>query len=462
MKKNKINLSVYGMLVFSGLSYGATAPETSSIKAPMSVESSQPASPMESAQSAETPPTAHENPKLYVESIIVVPIIRDENGNEIIQDHHAIDESAELAEPEEVAEPELLPPFELTREAAEKHLEISDGLRQFNDETLEHTSASTPFVDYRARLSFEATNFNDGKLRRPKSIALVWRNTDNADWQPEKNESLCNTKETGQFEATVTAEFDKEVTLTKTYLFKPKLGICHLKPQSLKVQGEHNYSDDFDPIKGFSASTRKKFPTTAFKNATFDVVLNGEFHAGYYLRSSHQEQGVDVSLHYGNPTVTFKDKPEGVVTIELYDFQGHLLDTYGFSVNKWFTNSENRYYNWDASNSEYPSTEQVCNAMEPAIYRVASRAEVTNARFDKKLVKGTSTGNYYRRAIGEGLLPEWGYLLSYSKSFWSLGYYWLLENGYDKNTHFMFRIQTGEMATLLTTSTAFVICTNRR
>src|SRR5699024_4545071 len=170
---------------------------------------------------------------------------------------------------------------------------------------------------------------------------------------------------------------------------------------------------------------------------------------------SHQDKGVNVVAGYGTSSVVLK-KPvlDELVVLEL-KFQDQVLDSYAFKQKKWYINDLLNANNWKLDEKNFNPVEEICKAK--GRYRVATRTEITNAALRIEGLFGKSSGNYFRRAIGEGLLAEWGKINVYTNAFWRAGYYWALETK-DDGRHWAIRVNTGAALPLLTSSQAYTAC----
>lgn len=309
----------------------------------------------------------------------------------------------------------------ISEEEARNRLGLTDdGNRRYSDENIDQVLMATPFRFYHYISLFKNSDFIDGKMKPLTDITVSWKNIADPNYDIATNkESFCNTLSKGAFEVTVSGKLDG-YELKKTYRFTPKeFGICYLKPLSMNVN-HHDYSDDFDPINGFSAGAGNvKFPTTGFKNAQFDVVLNKKFPREYRLQSSFQNEGVEVSGYFQEPRVTLTQIPRGTAKIDLLDGYGRVVDSYRFRIERWFVNSgKEAFIQYDEKTKTTPAYDFCKNYGEKQQFVPTSLEMMTNAHYK-------SNKNFFRRELNRGLMAEWGDLSTYRKANWSGFFYWL-------------------------------------
>ena len=229
-----------------------------------------------------------------------------------------------------------------------------------------------------------------------------------------------------------------------TYFVKPKgQEICFAIP-SLSFEGNGGVKagppEIFDPSRGFlpqsTDSYDKNFPTTAANNMYFDLSIAGNKQALSWspvsrggitaTMTNSTATGVRVTLtgpvatesqwNSSNPDpITMPTLPQ---TFELVgrDSSGNAIVKYGFTLKQWFVNRGKTYYS-------YPSMESWCNSIG---YRLPKVKDLTNAK-RYEITGGTpsSSGDYYMRTIGAGLLAEWGNIGKYNRAnFDAVQWYW--------------------------------------
>ncbi|XKM13187.1 hypothetical protein RCS94_09155 [Orbaceae bacterium ac157xtp] len=217
--------------------------------------------------------------------------------------------------------------------------------------------------------------------------------------------------------------------LTKEYKITAPLGICFAKPNDMiydptrtwynpnarnwnrgssardPVKGGGYNSDDFDPVNGFKVTGQTKFPTTGFPGAKFQLLMVGS-QTDYTYSSSTGSAVVDV-----NGFVTLISKPYGNITIRATSkLNPTIYFDYTFSPrNPWAVPVVG---NGDAS----WGSRQCANLR----MQVLSRSELTNSPQKTAVCDGNSLINSaFTRAIGQGVLGEWGNLfMRYPDSLW--------------------------------------------
>ena len=229
-----------------------------------------------------------------------------------------------------------------------------------------------------------------------------------------------------------------------TYFVKPKgQEICFATP-SLSFEGNGGVKagppEIFDPSLGFlpqsTDSYGKNFPTTGANNMYFDLSIAGNKQALSWspvsrggitaTMTNSTATGVRVTLtgpvatesqwNSSNPgPITMPTLPQ---TFELVgrDSSGNAIVKYGFTLKQWFVNRGKTYYS-------YPSMESWCNSIG---YRLPKVKDLTNAK-RYEITGGTpsSSGDYYMRTIGAGLLAEWGNIGKYNRAnFDAVRWYW--------------------------------------
>ena len=230
-----------------------------------------------------------------------------------------------------------------------------------------------------------------------------------------------------------------------TYYVKPVgIDICFVSP-SLSYEGEGGVKagppEIFNPSLGFFPQSTnpldygKNFPTTGANNMFFDLRI-GYTEALSWAPVSHggiTATMTDVTATSARVTLTGPvatqsqwnsgnpgpiTKPTLPQTFELVgrDSKGKAIVKYGFTLKQWFVNRGKSYYT-------YSSMESWCKSIG---YRLSRVKDLTNAK-RYEITGGTpsSSGDYYMRTIGAGLLAEWGNIGKYDRTnFDAVRWYW--------------------------------------
>ncbi|XKM13721.1 hypothetical protein RCS94_00680 [Orbaceae bacterium ac157xtp] len=227
-----------------------------------------------------------------------------------------------------------------------------------------------------------------------------------------------------------------ETNLVQEYKIGSTSGICFAKPNQMIVDPGHtwfgtnnstrywnnasyksrNYygggydSNQFDPANGFKASLNPKFPTTGFPKASFTLIMEGN-PTDYIFNSNDSVVIVDLS-----GKVTLNSKPSGAVTITAT--KNGTASYYTFDprtpwvVPKKNPANSNGYYN------TYADAKTECGGAN----KIPTRADLTNSPFNNVGQHWGQVDNGYTRAVGGGVLGEWGWTNSsnYPDSQWIL------------------------------------------
>lgn len=189
--------------------------------------------------------------------------------------------------------------------------------------------------------------------------------------------------------------------------------VANLTSRKSDVGG--GYSSDYVPNYGFKVNpSGEHFPTTGFPGASFNLVVSGA-QTDYEYSFVGDSTGVSVDK---NGKVLLEKKPNGSITVQIKSkLEPSFNVNYTFDPTKiWVYPYNPRYPNgnykthWDkaitiCSEDNLPSFQALTNApMNPAI-----------------LTMDFDMNNGYTRAIGQGVLPEWGYTVrdAYPESRWS-------------------------------------------
>ena len=209
-------------------------------------------------------------------------------------------------------------------------------------------------------------------------------------------------------------EFPKKQWLSFNYMNEYKgWNVASLISRRSAVGG--GYSSDYVPNYGFKVNpSGEHFPTTGFPGASFHLVVSGA-QTDYEYSFVGDSTGVSVDE---NGKVLLEKKPNGSITVQIKSkLEPSFKVNYTFNPTRIWVYPYNPRYptgdyktQWDraitiCSEDNLPSYQDLTNApMNPAIL---------NMDFDMN--------NGYTRAIGQGVLPEWGYTIrnAYPESRWS-------------------------------------------
>lgn len=257
-------------------------------------------------------------------------------------------------------------------------------------------------------------------------------------------------------------------TLTKTYSINPSSGICSIKPNGMIVSPNSQwmgwngsvwgwnsgaitgdgggYSADFDPDNGFKPEptvASSTFPTTGFPQAKFQMVMSGG-NAGYTFSTPIVSPDGAVTVdELGN--VTLVSKPSGNVTIRAVS--GAETHDYTFNIGLWVLPY--------LSQQTYQQAVIQCGSES----NLLTRAEMTNSPYNTAPMGWTYRANYSTRAIGAGVISEWGAAntLTYPGSQWRSGYSWTSEL-YKTNYHFIFDAGDGRVSYATNSYAGSTVC----
>ncbi|XKM12819.1 hypothetical protein RCS94_07250 [Orbaceae bacterium ac157xtp] len=245
--------------------------------------------------------------------------------------------------------------------------------------------------------------------------------------------------------------------LEQSYKIAASQGICYVRPGSLKwinsgtgatrspTQGG-GYTADFDPAKGFKANptvSAKKFPTTGFPNARFQLKMTGRQTDWNYTVPTHPNSVVSVDT---NGWVTIKSRPTSLVKVRATSKTSPSTHfDYTFNPTSLWVVPEER--DWT-----YANAITKCRVES----KIVSREQLSNSPFSRLPAGGTWISNFHTRAIGkldigggaqpmkESIFSEWGYPNSsdYPGSLWVTDSYWTRE-AYSSDRQFVVRSYTG-------------------
>ena len=248
------------------------------------------------------------------------------------------------------------------------------------------------------------------------------------------------------------------ITLKKEYKIATKPAICFAKPNAtITVENAqwHSFDDngnsqpwnlnnaqissiygggrttDYVLNFGFKASPTqsngKKFPTTGFPGAKFQLVMAG---SQYDYRFSLITPTSDVVTVSADGFVTLNKKPVGNVTIRA-TLKREPAITFDYTFNPTSV--------WAVPTGDYSAiwavaVQDKCGSES----NVLSRQELTNSPQNQAPQFWTYFDNNYTRKIGGGLSAEWGQMnqTSYPDSNWRNEHYWTRDY-YSPDRHFV-------------------------
>ncbi|MCX8730086.1 hypothetical protein J3U66_06805 [Gilliamella sp. B2969] len=217
------------------------------------------------------------------------------------------------------------------------------------------------------------------------------------------------------------------VPITKRYQISFKPQVCYAKPYAIEKMPQFQwlsfdssntfvawndsrytsrtavgggYTADYVPNKGFKTnpteSGGKTFPTTGFSGAKFQLIVAGV--QTDYSFSIPNNPGGQVAIDQQG-YVLLKGKPTGNVTVRATLKRDPTIKfDYTFNPTSVWANPLKDFFDiWSVAI-------QRCS-----INNLLSYSELTNTPVDDRLNGSFEIINGYTRAIGQGLLPEWGY-----------------------------------------------------
>ncbi|OCL30538.1 hypothetical protein [Gilliamella sp. wkB171] len=268
------------------------------------------------------------------------------------------------------------------------------------------------------------------------------------------------------------------VPITKRYQISFKPQVCYVKPYSLEIfpmyqwRGVNSstsgiadwnqeaykvpnsvygggYTSDYVPNMGFKASPTasggKKFPTTGFPGAKFQLIVTGS--PTNYTFSVPNNPGGQVAIDQQG-YVLLKGKPTGNVTVRATVKQNPAIKLdYTFNPTSVWAIPQGDFY------GTYEQTKIKCGGEQ----NMFLRSELTNSPVKSAPLNWVLYNNVYTRSIGESILSEWGYIegkKSYPDANWgaqtlastagySYSHYWTKEV-HDAFSHFI--VITGDGA----------------
>lgn len=229
--------------------------------------------------------------------------------------------------------------------------------------------------------------------------------------------------------------------ISKTFTVKANDGICYIRPGVLAIIAKGGWSetdnwlsygadtinrtdaynpDQFVLHSGFKASatdsTGHHFPTTAFPEARFRIVPVNAISNYTYTLVKNPNGALISTARSSNPDskseFKFTDNApakDDQFIILVKNNQTKAQFYYRFSLNHWMYIYQQQL-NW----VDYNTAERLCTANND---RLPSRAELTNSFLATGVTNNENwyiPQNGYKRAIGEGLISEWGKLYPYA------------------------------------------------
>ncbi|XKM14464.1 hypothetical protein RCS94_04625 [Orbaceae bacterium ac157xtp] len=273
--------------------------------------------------------------------------------------------------------------------------------------------------------------------------------------------------------------------LEQSYKIAGTQGICYAKPGSLKwysyngisttrdsIEGG-GYTADFVPNKGFKANptvSNKKFPTTAFPKARFQLVMTGSQTDYNYNVTTNPNSSASVDT---NGWVTINNKPTGPITVRVtsksssstyFDYTFNPISLWVVPKLNPAANSYDRYTYAEAKSSSGCGVES----------KIPIREQLTNSPLSRLPAGGSFDSNSYTRAIGkldigggaqpmkESIFSEWGETTrsTYPGSQWTTygaPYYWTRE-AYSSSYQFLVRSLDGHVSWDYTIGSCYVAC----
>lgn len=197
------------------------------------------------------------------------------------------------------------------------------------------------------------------------------------------------------------------------YLIPLKPTICYLKPSL--TYGGGNYAGVttiWNPQQGFIYdATKTSFPTTGMDGLNYDIKVLGVDVLTQDINTIYSHLA-NVSLQLTPvDSQTLNVKLSGPTTNNPKTFTPNIFNiligpvlTYRFKINHWFIYNTDQLLTWANANNW-------CSGLGGnQRYQLPTIIQLSNASQD---VSGQTGVKNYTRAIGQGLLAEWGSLVSY-------------------------------------------------
>ena len=202
--------------------------------------------------------------------------------------------------------------------------------------------------------------------------------------------------------------------VSQTYLIPFKPTICYLKPSLTYGGGKYaGVTSVWNAKQGFIYDESKtNFPTTGMDGLNYDIKVLGvdvlqEQIDRIYSSSAHVDlmltpvdsQTLNITLR--GPTA---DNPQSFLP-NIYSVLIGPVITYRFKINNWFIHNNDQSLTWTNANNW---CQQLGGQRR---YQLPDITQLSNASTD--VFSNTGANQQYTRAIGQGLLAEWGSLVSY-------------------------------------------------
>lgn len=128
--------------------------------------------------------------------------------------------------------------------------------------------------------------------------------------------------------------------------------IAGVEAQSSNVVTLYNKPHDIDHIEvnGHTFNHNEGFPTTAFKAATFTLVLPSEINASDYSWVTDAGDAITVTVENKGVVVTFVSKPASAKVTITGKRSDNAPFQYSFNLKHWFTNHGNKTMTWSEAN----------------------------------------------------------------------------------------------------------------
>ncbi|XKM13645.1 hypothetical protein RCS94_00280 [Orbaceae bacterium ac157xtp] len=236
------------------------------------------------------------------------------------------------------------------------------------------------------------------------------------------------------------------LSLEQSYKITGTQGICYARPGSLNwynyapsgspagtrssTQGG-GYTADFDPANGFKANptvSAKKFPTTGFPGARFQLKMTGSQTDWTYIVPTNPNSAVSIDT---NGWVTFNTKPTGAITVKATSKTSSSTSfDYTFEPPSLWVVPK-------SGGGNYANAITKCGDET----KLLTREQLTNSPFSRAGQGSLRPNNAYTRAIGkldigggaqsmkESIFSEWGNASTsyYPGSQWVKEGYWTRE-----------------------------------
>ncbi|PXZ06114.1 hypothetical protein [Gilliamella apicola] len=175
------------------------------------------------------------------------------------------------------------------------------------------------------------------------------------------------------------------------------------------------YSSDYVPNYGFKVNpSGERFPTTGFPGASFHLVVSGA-QTDYEYSFVGDSTGVSVDE---NGKVLLERKPNGSITVQIKSkLEPSFKVNYTFNPTRIWVYPYNPRYPTGDYKTQWDNAITICSEDNLPSYQDLTNAPMNPAILNMDFLMN----NGYTRAIGQGVLPEWGYTIrkAYPESRWS-------------------------------------------